>query len=346
MQKHPWRLWMKLNSFFNKSNQINTNQKKIISVVNEKKENALKQEIDILQAEIDRLNQIEVERNAFNQRMQSAETLLQETLEREVSLKAKNALLEDEIKDGDSLRELNQTLKNELKDMTGHLGLKDSDLTQAAQNNLELNKKINDLEIKNDEYKKIEIDLRTGLQQSIQRSAANKHELQEIKTNFSGIVTKLDTVTEGYDNLKTDYEKLNMVAEYWKKVAETMQAENDDLEQTSAILKQLRQDVKVERTQQKGVNKVRQNEVTTLQGKLKAMTETLEQLTYKNRYLLNVVSSLRKEVAKPRYLSMGSIAQKEGFKMPFGSENIRKQFLGTSAPTLLKFKAKEGENDN
>jgi len=346
MQKHLWRLWMKLNNFFDKSKQVNTNQKKVISVVNEKKENALKQEIDVLQAEIDRLNQVEVERNAFNQRMQSAETLLQETLEREVSLKAKNGLLEDEIKDGDSLRELNQTLTNNLRDTTGHLELKDNDLTQAAQNNLELNKRINGLEEENTEYKKVETDLRTGLEESIQRSAANKHELQEIKTNFSEIEVKLATVTEDYDNLKTDYDKLNIVAEYWKKVSETMQAENEDLEQTSEILKQLRQDVKVERTQQKGANKVRQNEVTTLQGKLNAMTETLEQLTYKNRYLLNAVSSLRKEVTKPRYLSMGSIAQKEGFKMPFGNENVRKQFLGTSAPTLLKFKEKEGENDN
>lgn len=337
---------MKLNSFFNKSNQVNNSQKKIISVVNEKKENALKQEINTLQAEIDRLKQIEVERNAFNQRMQSAETLLQETLEREVSLEAKNVLLEDEIRDGDSLRELNQTLKNELRDITGHLELKENDLIQAAQNNLELNKRINDLEQENIEYKKVASDLRIGLQESIQRSAANKHELQEMKGTFSELGAKLDTVTEGYDNLKTDYEKLNIVAEYWKKVAETTQAENDELEQTSAMLKQLRQDVKVERTQQKGVTKIQKTEITKLEGKLTTMTEALEHLTHKNRYLLNVISTLRKEIAKPRYLSMGSIAQKEGFKMPFGNENIRKQFLGTSAPTLLKFKVKEDENDN
>jgi len=337
---------MKLNNFFEKSKQVNTNQKKIISVVNEKKENALKQEIGNLQAEIARLGQVEIERSAFNQRMQSAEILLQETLEREISVKAKNGLLEDEVKEGDALRELNQTLTNDLRDMTGQLGLKDSNLTQAAQNNLELNKRITELEEKDTESKKMETDLRTGLQESVQRSAANKHEFQEIKTSFSELGVKLDVVTEGYDNLKIDYEKLSTVAEYWKKVAETMQAENDDLEQTSSMLKQLRQDVKVERTQQKGTNKVRLNEVTTLQGKLNVVTETLEQLTYKNRYLLNVVSSLRKEAAKPRYLSMGSIAQKEGFKLPFGNDNVRKQFLGTSAPTLLKFKAKEGENDN
>ena len=76
---------MKLNNFFDKSRSSNRKQTKVISVTNEKKENEFKNEIDRLQAEVTRLEQVEVERSLFNQRMQSAEVLLEETLEREIS---------------------------------------------------------------------------------------------------------------------------------------------------------------------------------------------------------------------------------------------------------------------
>ena len=55
---------------------------------------------------------------------------------------------------------------------------------------------------------------------------------------------------------------------------------------------------------------------------------------------------LRKDLDKPRYLSMGSIAAREGFKMPQGKENIRTHNLGNSAPKLLKFKAEGVNHDN
>ena len=337
---------MKLNSFFNKSNKQSRNTPRTISFVNETQENAWKDKVEKLQAEIDRLHTVDVERAEYSQRMQAAEIQLHEIKEREVALKAKQALLEEEVKQSDALRETNQELSNDIRDLIGELGLKNSSLEQAANNNLDLNKHVDKLEEQIVESSQRESELKIGLEESIQRSAANKHELQETKSKFSEIEVKLLKIVGNYDNLKTDYDKLTMVAEYWRKVSETLQAENDDLDKTSEILTQLQKDVKVERTQQKGVSKIQKNEITKLEGKLTAMTEALEHLTYKNRYLLTLVSSLRKEAAKPRYLSMGSIAQKEGFKMPFGSENIRKQFLGTSAPTLLKFKVKEDRNDN
>tara|TARA_R110002020_G_scaffold94101_2_gene226740 strand:+ start:976 stop:1989 length:1014 start_codon:yes stop_codon:yes gene_type:complete len=337
---------MKLNNFFSKSNKPKVNKSKVISFVNETQEKAWRDEVTRLKAELDRLATVDEERSLFNQRMQAAEAQLNETLEREITLTASKMLLEDEVKQGDSLRANNQDLKQELKDLKGQLDLKENSLSQAAQNSLELNKHITDLEQKAIESVQSETNLKKGLEDSIQNSAANKHELQETKTKFSELGVELNTITENYRDLKTDYEKLNIVAEYWKKVSETTQVENDELGQTSAMLKELRRDVKIERTQQTGVNNVRQDEIKTLRGKLHTMTNALEQLTYKNSYFLKVISALRKEAAKPRYSSMGSIAQKEGFRMPFGNENVRKQFLGTSAPTLLKFKAKEDGHDD
>jgi len=337
---------MKLNNFFNKSNKQNKSKSKVISFVNETQNNAWRAEVQRLQDELDRLKTVDEERSLFNQRMQAAEIQLHETLEREIVGQAHKTLLEEEVKQGGVLKTRNYELENELRDIKGQLGIKESYLEQAAHNNLELNNRVGVLTEQVEESSQIERGLIRGLEETIQGSAANKHELQETQSRFSASEVKLSEVTENYVNLKTDYSKLNTVAEYWRRVSETVQAENDDLEQTSAILQQLQKDVKVERTQQKGITKIQKGAVEKLQGQLTVVTEALEHLTFKNRYLLSLVSSLRKEAAKPRYLSMSSIAQKEGFKMPFGKDNIRKQFLGTSSPTLLKFKVKEDGNDN
>ena len=337
---------MKLNNFFNKSNKQQKPNAKVISFVNETQDNAWRAEVQKLQAELDRLHTVDVERDMFNQRMQAAEIQLHETLERELAGQAQKTLLEDEVKQGHILKTQNQALENEVRDIKGQLGIKESHLEQAAHNNLELNKRVGVLTEQVDESLQRESDLKQGLEEAIQRAAASKHDRQETEHKFLENEVKLSKVTENYDNLKNDYDKLNTVAEYWRKVSDTTQAENNDLAQTSELLQQLQKDVKVERTQQKGITKVQKGTIENLQGKITVMTDALEQITFKNRYLLSLVSSLRKEAAKPRYLSMSSIAQKEGFKMPLGNENVRKQFLGTSAPTLLKFKVKEEGNDN
>ena len=70
----------------------------------------------------------------------------------------------------------------------------------------------------------------------------------------------------------------------------------------------------------------------------------MEDLIKELSYLRQVNREFRKELSKPRYLSMGAIAKQEGFVMPMGKENIRTRNLGNSAPTLLKFR--QGEEVN
>ena len=71
------------------------------------------------------------------------------------------------------------------------------------------------------------------------------------------------------------------------------------------------------------------------------MRVVIEGLMTDNKYLSRLNNVFRKELSQPKYLSMGSIAKREGFKMPQGMENIRTRNLGNSAPTLLKFNPKK-----
>ena len=83
------------------------------------------------------------------------------------------------------------------------------------------------------------------------------------------------------------------------------------------------------------------NKLTTL---VSDMGKTINDLTSDKDYLSQVNAALKKELAKPKFMSMGAIAKREGFVMPTGKENIRTKYLGNSAPTLVKFKTKEENN--
>jgi len=86
-------------------------------------------------------------------------------------------------------------------------------------------------------------------------------------------------------------------------------------------------------------------DMSSIKNTVLEMNVVIEGLVKENNYLRGVNREFRKQLLKPRYMSMGSIARKEGFKMPQGKENIRTKYLGNASPTLLKFKAKEENSD-
>ena len=90
------------------------------------------------------------------------------------------------------------------------------------------------------------------------------------------------------------------------------------------------------------------NESSRLEDTVASLIDTINHLEEDNRYLLDKKSYLEAIVAKPKYMSQSLIERQEGFKMPLasGALNIRKNYLGTGKPTLLKFKKKELADDN
>lgn len=83
------------------------------------------------------------------------------------------------------------------------------------------------------------------------------------------------------------------------------------------------------------------SEVVSLQNTVTEMSGILESMLKEMSYLRATNKEYRKELARPRFVSMAAISRREGFVMPNGLENMRKQYLGNSVPTLLKFKGQE-----
>ena len=78
-----------------------------------------------------------------------------------------------------------------------------------------------------------------------------------------------------------------------------------------------------------------------LQETIQEMGSVMEDLIKEMTFLRTLNKEYRKELSKPKFMSMGAIARREGFVMPTGKENLRTHYLGNAVPTLLKFKAKE-----
>ena len=90
------------------------------------------------------------------------------------------------------------------------------------------------------------------------------------------------------------------------------------------------------------------SESSRLETTVASLMDTINHLEEDNTYLLDKKNYLEAIVAKPKYMSQSLIERQEGFKMPLasGALNIRKNYLGTGKPTLLKFKKKELSDDN
>ena len=132
-------------------------------------------------------------------------------------------------------------------------------------------------------------------------------------------------------------------ATYWKRLANTLQEEKEELENTRYMLKTWASTVEAENVEKKGAVRVTQGELKKLRGTVGTMTMNIDGLIQENKELSSFNSALKNELSRPKYMSMAAIDRSEGFKLPTGG--YRKHFLGNSKPTLLKFK-REDTHDN
>lgn len=153
--------------------------------------------------------------------------------------------------------------------------------------------------------------------------------------NFTAETSKINS------NLKNEMKEVKDVAMFWENESNEATVQ---LKESMAVGQQLRKwvtDLEMQ-TSQATVSKGKlDEEKNTLQGTIHEMGSVMEDLIKEMNYLRTLNKEYRKELSKPKFMSMGAIARREGFVMPTGKENIRKHYLGNAAPTLLKFKAKE-----
>ena len=334
---------MKLSEFLPENNKVRSSGKKIITVSNEKLEHELMEKVDALTMELTRVRDVDKENHTLLSKVREIEGRLEVVMQSEQELIQAKGILQISVTEGDTIRSNNQRLQNELKELTNQLGVKEAILDQSQKNNLELNlmaetltTQLKDLEVKDDEVK-------SKLEESLQQTTTSVKHLTQMHEKLNDTYEMFQSTEVKYKEEQRKNSGLTREVIYWTSVANTLQEERDELEQTRQMLKELATNVEADNVETKGAVRVTQGELKKLRGTVGTMTANMDNLIQENQRLSEFNSALKAELSRPKYMSMTAIQHSEGFKLPTGG--YRKHFLGNSKPTLLKFK-REDNHDN
>jgi chromosome segregation ATPase len=327
---------MKLNDFVNKKSIRRSTSPPRFVLDNEALDSKYKDQIAELNAELGRYRTMEADRDGARRKL----IVAQESFE---SLKSDSDNLEDEIK----------TLKVTISDQEGFL-----------QNIPKLQKEIDQLNFIKGYSKEIEtknsllLKEITTLKKNIEdkkeelliiaNSEVKKRSDEEVSILNQQVLEKnkkLETFADETSRINIEVKKQNRQLRdkinFWEKESKAMAAQLEESIQLESKLMGLITNLENEETKNTSIKGGLNKRLESSKASISEMETAIEDLRTDNNYLSRINSNFRKELSKPKYLSMGSIAKREGFKMPQGMENIRTRNLGNAAPTLLKFNPKK-----
>lgn len=338
---------MKLDKFFDKRPNTRRQTSSPVVVQNEYKIGQLETKIAELEQQVVDQNNLRSERDSAVNRQMAVEEQrreLQIELDRlNETVNLRNADIEEYEKRVQEIPLLQESVKSE----TAKASTLQNDLMNSMQHVAKLS---NDLENATKQVIGL-TDENTALHKSEGKAVSDQislaDEFKDLKNQFERIKTFSDQNSKIKQDLEKEVFELRDNRNYWHKEAEEAKIQ---VEQTAIIEDRLRNwitQLEKDETSSRKKSSAAVSIVAELKTTITGMGETIEELMKERNYLQQVNAEYRKELAQPRYMSMGSIMARENFSMPLARENIRTQYLGNSSPTLLKFKKKSGEsNDN
>jgi regulator of replication initiation timing len=175
------------------------------------------------------------------------------------------------------------------------------------------------------------------IQNRTDKTNAEEERKQVLEKN-KNLKTFADETSKITIEVKKQNRELRDAIDFWEKESKATSVQLNESVQVENKLRKWVTNLEAEGTKNTSIKGGLAKNVASLKSTAAEMGTVIEGLLSENKYLRFINTDFRKKLSKPRYLSMGAIAKREGFKMPQGMENIRTQNLGNAAPTLLKFK--------
>jgi len=335
---------MKLNDFVHKKTITRQASTKFI-IENEAKEQKYQDQINSLDLELGYYRNLEVERDAAVRKLEvekdKVQTLEQENSNFEQEIKSLKTTVENQ----ESALERIPQIEEESRNFKGKLSEKQNELNKLVENSMEQSRKISTLGNQVEAFKSENTQLTfDNVQFKADKISAEEERKQVLEQNEKIKIFNAETSKINKEVRNQNEEFLHKFT-YWEKEAKGTSVL---LEQALNVENNLRTQV-TKLGQEEATNKIIKHvldkNISNMKEKASEMDSVIDGLVKENNYLRGVNRDFRKQLARPKYLSMGSIAKKEGFKMPQGKENIRTKYLGNASPTLLKFKAKEEDSN-
>lgn len=335
---------MKLNKLLNKEASPSLlRETKIYNVNNDHREALLQAKVDELQIEIERLQSVEERFEGFQRHYHILEENIANLTTQNDTAEHENLILQQDNLYYLSQMKVLEGLKEQIKE--GELELKQfknryyetSRLYQTAA------QKLDDVTVQRDSLEAENSSLSTLAHKAEIDVVSMEADLTDIKKQYDNIESQFNVINKMYVENKRNVSVLKDEKAYWEKLAYSFQ---EELTEKESFSNQLREWIDVLQQKQSETNasvsySTKQN--TQLETVITDLTKALNDSLEEQEYLAQVNDSLKYQLSKAGHASMGAIAKKEGFKMPIATTalNWNKNYLGTSRPTLLKFKHRE-----
>jgi predicted nuclease with TOPRIM domain len=158
----------------------------------------------------------------------------------------------------------------------------------------------------------------------------------ELKVALGNLQQEHQALTEFSKDLSTKYTESDAMM---KKLDKESLGLHNQLAMMTSIKNELEQKLLIRN--QSGSTDAEKRVRTELSKQMADLMDDMTTIAIENK-------RLRADLSAPRPMSVGAIAKQEGFKVPLASSalNYRKNTLGNSKPTLIRFAHKEISNDN
>ena len=281
-------------------------------------------EIPNLKNEINKLTVIKESTKA----LQSNNSSLQQEI---IALKSTIQNQETELQTLNKLREEKTAAENFLIDTKEELEA----ITNTA---FGTSSRLTALEREFDDVKRANNTLSKELIQNRADKISAEEERKQVLEENKKLKTFADETSKISIEVKKQNNKLRDEINFWEQDSKNV---SEQLKESMQIENKLRKwvtDLETEGAKNTTIKGGLSKNLDSVKSTVTDMSKVIEGLVTENNYLRMLNRDFIKELSKPRYLSMGAIAKREGFKMPQGKENLRTRNLGNAAPTLLKFK--------
>ena len=320
---------MKLGDFYAKNPVSKPNNTQVFDLNNEHKEAILGAQIADLEGKIVEIDTINGEKSQL-QGLLDSKTLANESLLGDNRiLQERIDRLDAEVVEKHRIFEEMATMKANFDNMSNGWGEMQGNLNEVQGKNETQQAELEQLRANN---ANLQIKVQSDYQDNLNKVTVEK----ELRKALENLQTEHQGLTEFSKDLSSKY---TAASEMWEQLDNQSLSLNGQVAMLTAHKDELEQKLLIRN--QSGSTDGEKRVRTELNKHIDGLMDDLIIITKENK-------RLRVELATPMATSMGAIARQEGFKIPLASSalNYRKNTLGNSKPTLLRFAHKEFSDDN
>ena len=320
---------MKLGAFYDKTPVSRVKNTQVFDLNNDHKEAILEAQIADLEDKIIEIDAINGEKSQLQSLLESKTFANEALLGDNRLLQSRIDRLDAEVVEKHRIFEEMAIMKTDFDKMSSNWGEMTANLNEANTTTEAQQAELEQLRANN---ANLQIKVQSDYQENLNKGAVEK----ELRGALETLQTEHQSLTEFSKDLSSKYTE---ASEMWEKLDAESISLNGQVAMLKAHKNELEQKILVKN--QSGSTDAEKRVRTELTKQMNDLIGDMDTIALENK-------RLRIELSAPRPTSVGAIAKQEGFKVPLASSaiNYRKNTLGNSKPTLLRFAHKELSNDN